>query len=101
MPPGWYADPQDPARLRWWDGFTWTAQTVPHPAAPTAAAYQAAAFQAPSYQPPEIPSTLAPSATARQEIADLEARLHALRDQYNELRSGSKPHCTMSSPPGV
>lgn len=29
-PAGWYADPADPARWRWWDGTTWTA----HSAAP-------------------------------------------------------------------
>ncbi|WP_216851897.1 DUF2510 domain-containing protein [Herbiconiux sp. VKM Ac-2851] len=23
-PPGWYADPQDPARERWWSGASWT-----------------------------------------------------------------------------
>ena len=22
-PPGWYQDPQQPTRLRWWDGQTW------------------------------------------------------------------------------
>lgn len=85
-PAGWYADPQDPLRLRWWDGFTWTAQTAPHPAAPRAATQQGVAFQAPSYQPPEMPSTPAPSAAARQEAVDLEVKIHALRDQYNELR---------------
>lgn len=26
---GWYADPQDPARLRWWDGAQWTDRTMP------------------------------------------------------------------------
>jgi len=25
--PGWYADPQDPARWRWWDGQRWTQYT--------------------------------------------------------------------------
>jgi hypothetical protein len=24
---GWYADPQDARRLRWWDGTAWTAHT--------------------------------------------------------------------------
>jgi TM2 domain-containing membrane protein YozV len=24
--PGWYADPQNPAQLRWWDGQQWTEQ---------------------------------------------------------------------------
>jgi hypothetical protein len=27
--PGWFADPQDPAALRWWDGNAWTAHTQP------------------------------------------------------------------------
>ncbi len=29
-PAGWYADPADPTRWRWWDGIAWTA----HSAAP-------------------------------------------------------------------
>ena len=24
--PGWYADPENPARWRWWDGSAWTDQ---------------------------------------------------------------------------
>lgn len=28
-PPGWYDDPHGQARLRWWDGQTWTDQTSP------------------------------------------------------------------------
>ncbi|MGW4533943.1 TerD family protein [Nocardia sp. NPDC004340] len=27
----WHPDPRDPARLRWWDGGTWTASTRPVP----------------------------------------------------------------------
>jgi hypothetical protein len=27
--PGWFADPQDPTTLRWWDGQAWTAHTQP------------------------------------------------------------------------
>ncbi|HVX19073.1 MAG TPA: DUF2516 family protein [Acidimicrobiales bacterium] len=23
-PPGWYTDPRDPSRQRWWDGSAWT-----------------------------------------------------------------------------
>jgi Domain of unknown function (DUF4328)/Protein of unknown function (DUF2510) len=26
--PGWYLDPWDPARLRWWDGHAWTATSA-------------------------------------------------------------------------
>ena len=36
-PAAWYADPQDPASLRFWDGTAWTDQTrplVPEPVAP-------------------------------------------------------------------
>ncbi|HET7902037.1 MAG TPA: DUF2510 domain-containing protein [Candidatus Nanopelagicales bacterium] len=33
-PPGWYADPQDPGRWRWFDGGAWTDQvSAPSPAA--------------------------------------------------------------------
>lgn len=28
---GWYADPQDAQRIRWWDGTQWTTHVVPHP----------------------------------------------------------------------
>ena len=35
--PGWYADPQSPAQLRFWDGTGWTAQTSPAPPPPGAA----------------------------------------------------------------
>jgi hypothetical protein len=29
--PGWYADPSDPSRQRYWDGVQWTVQTQPAP----------------------------------------------------------------------
>lgn len=33
---GWYADPLDPARLRWWDGESWTARlAATKPSGPT------------------------------------------------------------------
>ncbi|MEW6477662.1 MAG: DUF2510 domain-containing protein [Actinomycetota bacterium] len=35
-PAGWYADPTEPARLRWWDGASWSEHV--HPAQPVAAA---------------------------------------------------------------
>lgn len=34
-PAGWYPDPQDATRLRWWDGQAWSESTAPAaPAAP-------------------------------------------------------------------
>jgi hypothetical protein len=29
--PGWYTDPHDNAKLRWWDGQVWTSHEAPHP----------------------------------------------------------------------
>ena len=31
--PGWYADPDNAAQLRWWDGAQWTPQAMPVPGA--------------------------------------------------------------------
>jgi hypothetical protein len=43
-PGGWYTDPADPAKLRWWDGAAWTPNTVPQPPPlPTAQAQEGAA----------------------------------------------------------
>lgn len=45
-PAGWYPDPSDPSRTRWWDGTQWTDHTPPAaptaPAAPAYATYPAA-----------------------------------------------------------
>ena len=30
-PPGWYADPQQPGAMRWWDGAAWGVQQGPAP----------------------------------------------------------------------
>lgn len=30
-PQGWFTDPEDDARQRWWDGSQWTSQTRPNP----------------------------------------------------------------------
>src|SRR4029079_19550087 len=38
-PPGWYDDPWDRSRIRWWDGHHWTGYAAGHPScdAPAAA----------------------------------------------------------------
>lgn len=41
VPEGWYTDPQDPARRRYWDGSAWTAQTEPSDVAPPTGAADA------------------------------------------------------------
>jgi hypothetical protein len=52
--PGWYADPQQPERLRWWDGRQWSAQSMDddwnqYPAAPVAAPQYVPQYAQPSY----------------------------------------------------
>jgi hypothetical protein len=32
--PGWYPDPDDPDRMRWWDGRAWTDRRQRYPRAP-------------------------------------------------------------------
>ena len=43
MPPGWYADPHQPAQQRWWDGAQWSEHTAPPGQAPAAAVAEAPA----------------------------------------------------------
>ena len=55
-PAGWYPDPQDPSRERYWDGTAWTeatqlaAGTAPPP--PPSSPYGAPGYGAPSYSQP-------------------------------------------------
>jgi hypothetical protein len=42
---GWYPDPNDPSKLRWWDGSAWTDHTHGGDAAATPAEAQPAATQ--------------------------------------------------------
>jgi hypothetical protein len=46
---GWYPDPSDARRLRWYDGTAWT-EHVHDPAAAAPVAASAAAYAAPTYQ---------------------------------------------------
>ena len=41
---GWYADPQDAAQLRWWDGAQWSTHTAPAPQPVAAPARVAPAY---------------------------------------------------------
>ncbi len=53
--PGWYADPEEPRFLRWWDGNSWTEhRCVPQESSPPGAQTSTA----PLVQPhPQIPAT--------------------------------------------
>ena len=69
-PAGWYTDPRGQARLRWWDGQTWTRRiadvhepTVQEPAVQDAAV-QDAPVQDAARQTPAINNTEASAATA-------------------------------------
>lgn len=68
-PAGWYADPTDPSRTRWWDGAQWTEHTAPLPAptpepaaAPALAPEPAAPEPAPEPAAPEPAPTPEPAA---------------------------------------
>lgn len=50
--PGWYADADDPALIRWWDGAAWTDHTQPNPAA------------LPEPMPAPVPAASAPMSSA-------------------------------------
>ena len=49
--PGWYADPRDPGRVRWWNGSGWTGHTQPMPGSAPAAPTPAPAPAAPAPSP--------------------------------------------------
>lgn len=55
-PAGWYPDPQDPARERYWDGSAWSEATQPAantaPPPPPTGAYGAPGYGAPAYGAP-------------------------------------------------
>lgn len=91
--PGWYVDPQDPSRLRWWDGFAWTAQVAarPYVASPQAVSPPLAPVRpVPAAQVMAVASPdhgrMASSSVADAGVADLQTKIAALRAQYDELR---------------
>jgi hypothetical protein len=53
-PAGWYPDPQDPSRQRYWDGSAWSeaTQAAPGAAPPPTGAYGAPSYGAPTYGAP-------------------------------------------------
>lgn len=53
-PAGWYPDPRDPRRIRWWDGTGWTETTQPAPTESVAPAPVAAPVE-PSRRTPVMP----------------------------------------------
>lgn len=64
-PAGWYPDPADASRTRWWDGSRWTEHTTAAPAAESSAA--PAAPERPrfgEYAPAAEPGSAAPAAPA-------------------------------------
>lgn len=63
---GWYPDPRDDRRLRWWDGARWTAHTAERKApAAEASVAQAPVAQVPAAQAPAAEATPRSSARAR------------------------------------
>ena len=50
-PPGWYPDPEQPTRKRWWSGATWTAGVQEEPAAVPTPTPAAAAEPSSDYVP--------------------------------------------------
>jgi len=55
-PAGWYPDPSDPARQRWWDGNAWTEHVHPPAAPEPVAATPQPAPAAPQPAPAAIPA---------------------------------------------
>lgn len=72
-PAAWYADPQDPAGLRYWDGAQWTDQTRPMVTEPTpepaAAATPVEPIPAPAPEPTPEPT---PQPVAAEPVAQAE-----------------------------
>lgn len=81
-PPGWYPDPSDPTRHRWWTGVDWSDETT-HTAATTAETPEPAPEPAADPAPPRLdpggllaaaPSVVAPSGGLNERPHDDDAR---------------------------
>ena len=63
VPPGWYPDPADDARLRRWDGDDWTQDVILNPDGEPAEPAEPAAPPAPAAPTPARPEPAAPPST--------------------------------------
>lgn len=105
VPAGWYSDPEDGRRMRWWDGVRWTAHTkfAEAPLRPTAPAEtprsvvprKVGASATPSQPPASVPVAAAPTGASadmaaavalRAEVARLTAEVEHLRAEIVETR---------------
>lgn len=93
--PGWYADPQDSERLRWWDGAGWTShvQAKPPAAVPTPASAGAPFSPGTTYTPdvPADPTSSFPGVAAYGAAGsyagpDFGSDLYGLDDADDESR---------------
>src|SRR2546427_509817 len=58
--PGWYRDPWDAGRRRYWDGQTWTGHVYAGPDTPEAPVWPASSYAAVAVAEPEREPDLAP-----------------------------------------
>lgn len=68
---GWYGDPSDASRLRWWDGSAWTTETRRHPpaAAPRAIVAESAEAATTGVRAAETPALTRRELRAREAAA--------------------------------
>ena len=91
-PPGWYTDPDDPARLRWWDGEAWSLQAPPtgepvRASQPTATAPASSASSEPAPSASSNPAPLASSNPAPAPRLGLRDAVRAVASNPVDFRS--------------
>ncbi|PPL19780.1 DUF2510 domain-containing protein [Microterricola pindariensis] len=90
---GWYADPQDAAQLRWWDGSQWSTHTSPAPQ-PTAPARVAPAYG--EYVSPAAQAQGAPAYGGQASAAQPYSA-----QPYSAQPYGSQPYSMSAAQPGL